>query len=127
MNNEARRALIQATAAGTVLQLAMVVLGHFDARVAGLFAVLGVTISLLAGLLYGARVPHAPTGRAAGGGAIAGGVCALIGILVSFAMGDVPAGVLAFGTLSSAVTGAIGGLLGKGIGGRRTAPAEEAR
>jgi hypothetical protein len=35
-----------------------------------------------------------------------------VGIAVSYLLGDVPAAVLAFGTASSALTGAIGGSLG---------------
>ena len=42
----------------------------------------------------------------------AGAICAFIGILVSYLLGDVPGLLLLMGTLSSAVTGAIGGLLG---------------
>ena len=52
------------------------------------------------------------------GGLMAGGVCALLGILESFYLGDVPAWVIAFGTVSSAVTGAVGGLLGRLTRGR---------
>ena len=40
--------------------------------------------------------------------------------MVSYGLGDVPAFVIAFGTLSSTATGAIGGLLG---GRKRHAPA----
>ena len=55
------------------------------------------------------------------GGLIAGGLCAFIGICVSYALGDVTAIILAMGTLSSAVTGAIGGWLGRlAFGGART-------
>jgi hypothetical protein len=102
------RALAEATAAGTVLQLVMVVLGHWAPVIASLFAVLGMAISLVAGALY-ARMARPSVGQGALGGAVAGGVCALIGIAVSFALGDVPATILALGTASSAVTGAIGG------------------
>jgi len=53
-----------------------------------------------------------PTGSAILGGVLAGGLCALIGIAVSYLLKDVPASLLALGTLSSAVTGAVGGWLG---------------
>jgi hypothetical protein len=46
------------------------------------------------------------------GCAAAGAICAFLGILVSHLLGDVPASLLALGTLSSAVTGAIGGVIG---------------
>ena len=39
---------------------------------------------------------------------VAAGVC----LLVSYLLGDVPASLLALGTISSAVTGAIGGFIG---------------
>jgi hypothetical protein len=45
------------------------------------------------------------------GGAIAGGLCAVIGIAVSYFLGDVPATVLIFGTVSSAVAGVVGGAI----------------
>ena len=53
---------------------------------------------------------------AARDGAIAGAACALIGIVISYLLGDVTAAVIAFGTLSSAVTGAIGGWLAGQMG-----------
>jgi hypothetical protein len=105
-----RRALVLATFVGTVLQLAMVLLGHVRPGVASLFAVGGMGLSLVAGLLY-AWLGGAGS-RPVVGGLIAGGACALLGILVSWGLGDVAASVLGFGTASSAVTGALGGWLG---------------
>lgn len=102
-------------AVGTLLQTAMVLTGHWVAAVAGLFGPLGVAISFLAGLLW-ARESGGTAGGAAGGGAVVGGACALIGIAVSYVLGDVTAAILAFGTLSSAVTGALGGLVGRRLG-----------
>ena len=112
------RPLVEATVVGTVLQVAMVVAGHYNAGVANLFGPMGMTISLLAGLMYALRARPAGKGNAALGGAVAGGVCAFLGILVSFLLGDVPAVVLSFGTLSSVVTGALGGFVGQLIAGR---------
>lgn len=106
-------ALVQATAAGTAAQLAMVTGGHYIPAIANLFAVGGMGISLVAGVLYARLAGPGTRGAAAAGGAIAGGLCAIIGIAVSYALGDVPAFILAFGTLSSAATGAIGGVLGR--------------
>lgn len=100
-----------ATAIGTVLQLTMVVAGHFVPAVAALFAVGGMAISAITGVLYGRGAPTFAGGAL--GGAIAGGACALIGIAVSCALGDVDAMVLLFGTLASAVTGLIGGMAGR--------------
>jgi hypothetical protein len=107
------RALTLATVVGTVLQLAMVIAGHSNKSIAALFAVGGMGISLVAGLLYAVTAKGGSTSSLALGGLIAGGMCALIGIVVSFLFGDVPAFILVAGTGSSAVTGLIGGLIGK--------------
>ncbi len=113
-----RKALVSATATGTVLQFVMVVAGHFIPFVAlHVFALGGMAISLLAGALYGR--PAFGWGPSVLGGAVAGGLCALIGIAVSVALGDTMAAILAVGTVSSAVTGAVGGALGRLIGGTR--------
>lgn len=115
------RAVAIATVAGTVLQLAMVIAGHSNASIAQLFAVGGMGISLLAGVLYARLAGTGSAGSYATGGMIAGGACALIGIAVSYLLGDVTALILVAGTLSSAVTGALGGWLGRfAFGGVRT-------
>lgn len=112
------RAIIKYTALGTLLQLAMVLAGHFTLAVANLFGPLGMAISLLVGLLYALKAGEG-YGHAALGGAIVGGACALIGIVVSYLLGDVTALILALGTLSSAIAGALGGLIGQAAGGRQ--------
>jgi hypothetical protein len=117
------KALQRATIVGTPLQLAMVVLGHFFPFIAlHVFMFGGMAISALAGLLY-TREAAAGFGPAALGGAIAGAVCALIGIAVSVLLGDTLAMILAIGTASSAVTGALGGLIGQPMAGSRSASA----
>ncbi len=118
-----RSALLNATLVGTVLQLAMVLSGHYNKGVANLFAVLGVTISLVAGLLFALWAKQPTLGSSALGGLLAGGLCALLGILVSYFLGDVTASILVLGTLSSAVTGAIGGAVGHVIAARSVANA----
>ena len=107
------RALVYATVIGLVLQLVMVIAGHYVPFIKNnVFAIGGMLISLAAGLIYARRA--APGwGGALGGGLIAGGACALLGIAVSVALGDVPAEVLGFGTAGSAVAGLIGGGIGK--------------
>lgn len=105
------RALVIATAIGTVLQAAMVISGHTNTKVAKLFAVGGMSLSLIAGAIY-AILASGTTSSAVIGGVLAGGLCALIGIAISYFLKDVPASLLALGTLSSAVTGAVGGWLG---------------
>ena len=104
--------LVRATLIGTAAQIAMVVAGHYVPAIAGLFAIGGMGISALAGWAALRGEPASLSG-AAGGGALAGGIGAAIGIGVSVAMGDVPASLLAVGTAGSAVTGVIGGLIGR--------------
>lgn len=107
-----RQALIHATLVGAALQLLMVVSGHFVPAIAALFAVGGMLISLIAGLIY-ARAARGSWPDSLLGGLIAGGVCALLGIVVSYLLKDVTASILLLGTLSSAVTGLVGGAIGK--------------
>ena len=109
--------LHRATLIGTALQVAMVVTGHFVSFVADdLFMMGGMTISAVAGYLY---VMNYAAGYlpSALGGAIAGGVCALVGIALSALLGDTALFVLAAGTASSALAGALGGLIGQKIAG----------
>jgi hypothetical protein len=105
--------LQRAAIAGTLLQLAMVISGHFVLFIAQhVFMFGGMAISALAGLLY-ARGAAAGYGPGALGGAAAGAVCALIGIAISVLLHDTQPAILAIGTASSAMTGAIGGLIGQ--------------
>jgi Domain of unknown function (DUF6265) len=116
------RSLVIASLVGTLLQVVMVVAGHSSPAVKGLFAVGGMGLSLVAGLIYARLARPATKGGAALGGSTAGAICAFLGILVSYLLGDVPASLLALGTISSAVTGAIGGVLGA-LGAGRAATA----
>jgi hypothetical protein len=106
------RALVLATMLGTILQVAMVVAGHSNTSVAALFAVGGMGFSLIAGLAYAKWARGGSASGLALGGLVAGALCALIGIFVSYLLGDVPMSLLALGTISSAVTGAFGGWIG---------------
>ncbi len=111
-----------ATLIGTILQLAMVIAGHFDPFVAAkVFMIGGMGISAFAGLLCGRGATL--YGGALQVGAVAGGACALIGIAVSVSFGDTPSMILVFGTLGSAVAGALGGLVGRASMGTRAAAA----
>src|ERR1700679_251531 len=104
-------ALRRATLIGTLLQVAMVLAGHYVPFIAmHVFMIGGMLISLLAGLIYAGSARGYVS--AAIGGAIAGGVCALLGIAVSVGLGDTLPIILAFGTAGSAVTGLIGGVIG---------------
>lgn len=107
------RALGIAALIGTVLQVAMVVAGHSSPAIKNFYALGGMGFSLVAGLIYGFVAGAGTTSVLAVGGAVAGGICAFIGILVSFLLGDVPATLLALGTISSIVTGAIGGVIAR--------------
>jgi hypothetical protein len=102
------------TILGTLLQLVMVVSGHWVEFIKlNVFALGGMLISALAGVIY-ARLARVDRKKSAIQGAIVGGLCASIGIAVCFFLGDVPANILVLGTLSSAVTGAIGGAIAGG-------------
>jgi hypothetical protein len=114
-----RQAVIKATAIGTVAQVLMVMAGHQNPNISKLFAVLGMTISLLAGLRYSRIARGGPMVSGLVGGLLAGGICALIGIAISYYLGDVPANILLLGTASSAVTGAIGGGIGQVFYGKK--------
>jgi hypothetical protein len=109
-----RQTLIKATAFGLVLQLIMVVSGHFIAPIKERFGIVGMLISLVAGVIY-VRTTRGSWSDSAVGGALAGGICALIGIAVSCALGDVDALVLVYGTIGSAVAGLIGGAVAKAV------------
>ena len=109
-------ALITALVAGTVFQLAMILAGHYVAFVRDkVFMPGGLAISLAAGVIY-AWLAGGGWASELTGGAIAGGACALIGIAASVLLKDTPPMVLAMGTISSAVTGLIGGAIGKLLG-----------
>ena len=111
-------ALALSTIGGTVLQVAMVVLGHRQPAVKKWYAVGGMGFSLLAGIAYGALAPAGTMADLATGGALAGGLCGLIGIVVSFRLGDVPWTLMLIGTASSTVTGLLGGAFLRWLTGR---------
>lgn len=107
------RTLIIATLVGIGLQVALVVAGHVVRALQDPgFALGGMAFSAIAGWLY-ARMAGGRWGDTVIGGAIAGGVCAAVGIAVSAALGDVPFMLLLFGTAASIVTGVIGASIGK--------------
>jgi hypothetical protein len=101
--------LLKATGIGTLLQTAMVVIGHFIPALmeAGLFPVGGTLIGLVTGWMAGAGVT-APAGSTALAGGAAAGVAGVLGSLVSTALGDVPLGNVAIAGVSTFVAGAIG-------------------
>lgn len=115
----ASNATTKAAIIGVVLQVIMVVVGHYVPSVANLFPVAGTGIGGIAGLLNGLWSANASQPAAAGGGAVAGGAGGLLGTLLSRVLGDVPTSTIAVGTGSTAVAGIIGGLLGKFLGSRQ--------
>jgi len=117
-NSATSNPLLKATTISTVLQLLMVVGGHFMPQLAQLFPVLGTGLGGVAGLLFGMMNKGATGSALAGGGAAAGGIGGLIGSVVSMAMGDVPGATVGIATASTAVAGAIGGFVGKLLGGK---------
>jgi hypothetical protein len=107
------QALLIATGAGLAAQLAMVIAGHYVAFIKdNVFAIGGMVISLLAGLLY-AKLAQAGWAPSLIGGLIAGGVCAVLGIAVSVGLKDTAPMILVIGTSGSAVAGLLGGAVGK--------------
>ena len=105
--------LIIATSTGLMAQLAMVVAGHYSAFIKdNVFALGGMAISLLAGVLF-AKLAATGWTPSLVGGLVAGGACALLGIGVSVALKDTAPMILVVGTLGSAVAGLVGGAVGK--------------
>jgi hypothetical protein len=100
-----------------VLQLAMVLTGHYVEAVLLMSGALGTGIPFLIGLWYGAVVPGS-LGRAAKGGFVIGIVGAVAGVLVAILMGDQGWILMTFAPLSSAVTGLLGAIIGLVAAGR---------
>ena len=111
--------MVKSAIVGIVLQVIMVVVGHYVPSVANLFPVAGTGIGGIAGLLNGLWSGNASQQAAAGGGAVAGGAGGALGTLLSHVLGDVPTSTIAVGTGSTAVAGIIGGLIGKFLGSRQ--------
>jgi len=104
-------ALSKAMIVGTVLQVAMVVVGHWVEPIKNNFGILGTLIGLVTGLLFGRWSTRPARMGTASGGAIAAGVSSLLGTVVSFGLKDIPGSVIGIGTLTGIVTGLIGGAI----------------
>lgn len=110
------RPLLIATAGGLVAQLAMVIAGHYVPFIKdNVFALGGMFISFVAGIAF-AQSARAGWWATMGGGLVAGGLCAFLGIAVSVLLGDTLPIILAFGTAASAITGFVGAAVGKAAG-----------
>ncbi len=105
---------------GIVLQLVMVVCGHFSETVLNLSGILGTGIPFVLGLWYGTAVPRG-FGESSKGGFLIGIVGAIVGVLAAILMGDQTWMLLTFAPLSSGVTGLLGALIGTAMSGRAKA------
>ena len=111
-----RRAFIVAAGGCFAAGLIMTIAGHYIAFVKdNVFAIGGMLIALVAGLVY-ARIGRGGWRDCLVGGAASGALGSLLAIAISLALGDVPAFVLLVGTAASLVTGLIGGAIGRLIG-----------
>jgi hypothetical protein len=109
--------LVKALGAGTVLQVLMVIVGHFAPSLqASLFPVGGTAIGLITGWLAGKGLPGAALGKLAANGGIAGAGAGILGSLVSTALGDVPMSNAGIAGGSTLVAGALGGILTNFLG-----------
>lgn len=106
---------------GVVLQLAMVVAGHFVDAVLMLSGILGTVIPLVLGLWYGSAEP-VDYKEASKGGFLIGITGAFIGVLAAIFMGDQPWMLLSFAPVSSGVTGVIGSVIGRAMPGGKGRP-----
>ena len=107
------RALQRAILVGTLFQVVAVLIAHFSLWIethALLFG--GMMISATMGYLYAQEVARGYV-KGACGGAMAGGVCAVIGIAPSVLLGDMTLKMLVVRALISVLTGAVGGIYGQ--------------
>ena len=112
-----RKAFRRATGLGTVLQLAMVLLGlAFPALQQGnLYPIVGTLLAVLAGFLFGRWIPGTPLPTALVGGALAGGLSSLFGVLLAALTGQAapsPVVTVLIATVTGIVAGSIGGFFG---------------
>lgn len=117
-NAPAGNPILKAASIGTILQVLMVVAGHYMPQLQALYPSLGTGLGGVAGLLFALMNKGAAGGALAGGGAAAGGIGGLIGSAVSLALGDATGATVGIATGSTAVAGAIGGFIGKFLGGK---------
>lgn len=113
-------ALTRATVVGTILQVAMITVGHFKPDLMGgnFFAIVGTSLGAATGVCYGLWAKGGSTGQGALGGAISGGLAGVLGSAASAGIGDSTLQTIGIAGVSTVVTGAIGGILGKVIGAR---------
>lgn len=113
-------ALTRATIVGTILQVGMITIGHFtpDLMSGNFFPIVGTSLGAATGVLYGLWAKGSGIGGSAAGGAVAGGLAGVLGAAASAGIGDSTLQTIGIAGVSTLVTGAIGGVLGKVIGAR---------
>jgi hypothetical protein len=112
-----RKAFRRATAFASVLQAAMVLLGlAFPALQQGnLYPIGGTLLAVLAGFLFGLWIPGTPLPTALVGGALAGGISSLLGMVIAAFTGQAspsPVVTVLIGTVTGLVAGSVGGFFG---------------
>jgi len=112
-----RKAFRLATALGTVLQAAMVLLGlAFPVLQEGnLYPIVGTLLAVLAGFLFGRWIPGTPLPTALVGGALSGGISSLLGVLLAAVLGQAspsPMVTVLVATVTGFVAGSVGGFFG---------------
>jgi hypothetical protein len=101
---------------GVVLQLVVVVCGHFSEAVLNVSAVLGAGVPFVLGLWYGS-VATRRLARSALGGFVIGIASALVAAAAAVLMKDQTWMVLTFAPFTSGATGLLGALIGTAAGG----------
>jgi hypothetical protein len=119
MSDGMMKGLTKPMAIGTVLQVGMVLLGKVNPSVGQNFAIIGTSIAAITGVLASVMNRQPTMGGAVGGGAVAAGVSALIGTVVSMVTAQTGMDTVLIGTGSSVVAGALGGVLGQLFGGKK--------
>lgn len=112
-----RKLFWRVTALATALQLVLVVLGLnlSSLREANLYPIVGTLIALLAGFLFSRRIPGLSIQGSLAGGALAGGICSLLGALAAALTRLAGPSVLVtmlIATLTGTVAGSVGGFFG---------------
>ena len=105
-------AMTKATLTGTLLQVAMVLLGHYMPAVQSSYPIVGKLIAAFTGLIFSKSAMRPARLGSATGGAIAGGVSGFLGSGLSAIMGDVPGPTIGVATIASVIAGLLGGAIG---------------
>lgn len=120
--NDDRILMARYVVAGTVLQAARVVGGHYSGAIVNNSALIGFIIAFGIGGWFGATAVRR-VGHAAAGGLVAAAVSGFLGILLAVLWRDNPWLALVFGTILAGAAGMVGGtILFLATGGRPPPP-----